>query len=308
MRSRCAVTGLALACAVAASLAAPATPVTAQQCSSPTSYPGDAAPKEAIAAWMAQGAVARGIPAELPVMAALVESGLKNLDYGDADSAGFFAMRVLIWNTGEYAGFAEKPELQLEWFLDQAEAVRARRIAEGDTAFGQDPAGYGEWIADVERPAAQNRGQYQPRLEEARGLIGAQCEGDLPPGGMPVSLVDETAPPLTLRSGGVRLGSRALALTAGCPAEACTVTVVARILVRDRPAAGAARPYRLRSAPRAVAAGARATVRLRFGRRLRRAVAAALRAGRPVRARLRVEAADAAGNLTVARRVVRLRP
>jgi hypothetical protein len=308
MRSRCAATGLVLACAVAATLATPATPVPAQQCSSPTVYPGDAAPREAIAAWMAQVAVARGIPGELPVMASLVESGLKNLDYGDADSAGFFAMRVSIWNTGEYAGFPDKPELQLEWFLDQAEAVRARALAQGDATFGQDPSGWGEWIADVERPAAQNRGRYQLRLEEARALIVALCQGGQPDGGMPSPPLDETAPPLTLRPGGVRLGPRALSLTAGCPVEQCTLAVAARILVRRRPAAVAARAYRLRSAPRTVPAGARATVRLRFGKRLRSAVAAALRAGRPVRARLRVEAADAAGNVTVARRALRLLP
>ena len=46
----------------------------------------------------------RGLPGELPVMAALVESGLSNLDYGDADSVGFFQMRVGIWNTGASAG------------------------------------------------------------------------------------------------------------------------------------------------------------------------------------------------------------
>ncbi len=62
-------------------------------------------------------------------MASLVESGVKNLNFGDADSVGFFQMRVGIWNKGEYAGFPEKPELQAKWFLDQAEAVKKQRIA-----------------------------------------------------------------------------------------------------------------------------------------------------------------------------------
>jgi hypothetical protein len=31
---------------------------------------------------------------------------------------------------------------------------------------------YGEWIADIERPATQFRGRYQLRLEEARKLLG----------------------------------------------------------------------------------------------------------------------------------------
>ena len=64
-------------------------------------------------------------------MAALVESGLRNLPDGDADSVGFFQMRVSIWNQGAYAGYADRPELQLDWFLDHAEAVKKQRIARG---------------------------------------------------------------------------------------------------------------------------------------------------------------------------------
>jgi len=59
-------------------------------------------------------------------------------------------------------GYADRPELQLDWFLDHAEAVGGRR---------NDPSGYGEWIADVERPAEQYRGRYQERLDEARELL-----------------------------------------------------------------------------------------------------------------------------------------
>ena len=91
-------------------------------------YPGDDAPKEQLAAWLGKQAEKRGLPKELPVMAALVESGVKNLNFGDADSVGFFQMRVGIWNQGEYAGYPEKPELQAKWFLDQAEAVKKQRI------------------------------------------------------------------------------------------------------------------------------------------------------------------------------------
>ena len=134
-------------------------------------YPGDDAPKEEIARWMARQAQKAGLPPELPVMAGLVESGLQNLDHGDADSLGYFQMRVSIWNQGEYAGYPEKPELQLKWFIDNATALKEKRVSEGLTDFGQDPAGWGEWIADVERPAAQYRGRYQTRLEEARKLV-----------------------------------------------------------------------------------------------------------------------------------------
>jgi hypothetical protein len=133
------------------------------------SYPGDDAPQPEIAAWMGSEAQRRGLPPELPVMAGLVESGLRNLDGGDADSAGFFQMRVGIWNQGDYAGYPDRADLQLKWFLDTAEAVKKQRIAAGRPV--DDPGGYGEWIADVERPAVQYRGRYQLRLEEARGLL-----------------------------------------------------------------------------------------------------------------------------------------
>ena len=137
----------------------------------PDAYPGDDAPREQIAAWMAGQAQKRGLPPQLPLMASLVESGMKNLNFGDADSVGFFQMRVGIWNQGAYAGYPEKPELQVKWFLDQAEAVKRQRLVSGKSIT--DPNQFGDWIADVERPAAQYRGRYQTKLDEANGLLGS---------------------------------------------------------------------------------------------------------------------------------------
>ena len=137
----------------------------------PSGYPGDNASKAQLAAWLGREAEKRGLPKQLPVMASLVESGVKNLNYGDADSVGFFQMRVGIWNKGEYEGFPEKPELQVKWFLDQAEAVKKQRIARGQSVT--DPKQFGDWIADIERPAAQYRGRYGMRLGEANGAARA---------------------------------------------------------------------------------------------------------------------------------------
>ena len=134
-------------------------------------YPGNDASKDEIAKWLAKQADKHGLPPELPVMASLVESGVKNLNYGDADSVGFFQMRVGIWNQGAYKGYPEHPELQAKWFIDQALAVKKKAIASGDADFGKDPSKWGEWIADIERPAEQYRGRYQLRLREARGLL-----------------------------------------------------------------------------------------------------------------------------------------
>ena len=135
-------------------------------------YPGDAASQAELAKWLARQAQDAGLPPELPVMASLVESGVRNLPGGDADSAGFFQMRVGIWDSGPYAGYRDHPELQAKWFIDQALALKRQRVAAGDVNFGKDPSKWGEWIADVERPAAQYRGRYQLRLDEARKLLG----------------------------------------------------------------------------------------------------------------------------------------
>jgi hypothetical protein len=105
----------------------------AATCGAPVPYPGDSASPADIANWMANGAAALNIPGELPVMAALVESGLKNLNHGDADSLGYFQMRTGIWNKGDYAGYPTNPDLQLKWFTDQAAAVRLQRTAAGKT-------------------------------------------------------------------------------------------------------------------------------------------------------------------------------
>ena len=131
----------------------------------PGGYPGDDAPKEQIAAWMAAEAKKRGLPAQLPVMAALVESNLTNVNFGDADSLGYFQMRVSIWNR-RVRRLRRRPR-------EAGRLVpRHRRTRQGPTPRrGQsitDPNQFGEWIADVERPAEQYRGRYQLKLDDSQ--------------------------------------------------------------------------------------------------------------------------------------------
>ena len=147
-------------------------------------------------------------------MASLVESGVKNLNYGDADSVGFFQMRVGIWNKGAYAGFPEKPELQVKWFLDQAEAVKKQRIARGQSVT--DPKQFGDWIADIERPAAQYRGRYGLRLGEANGLLGhaADAPAAAPVAQAPAAAAVDAAAAAAPSGGGGGAGARALAALA----------------------------------------------------------------------------------------------
>ena len=173
MKARVAVLG-ALAAVV---LAAPA-----RACPLPVAYPGDGAAKDAIAQWMARGAMAAGLPGELPVMGALVESSLTNVAQGDRDAAGYFQTRVAVWDRPPYQDFPQHPELQLQWFVDLATQVRQADLAQGFDPL-PDAAMWGNWIADVLVPAEQYRGRYQLRLAEARALIGPACPADAPPGG-----------------------------------------------------------------------------------------------------------------------------
>jgi cell wall-associated NlpC family hydrolase len=132
----------------------------------PIPYPGDQATPQQIAAWMGARAQQAGLPPELPVMAALTESGLHNLNYGDRDSVGFFQMRLGIWNEGPYAGYPDHPDLQLQWFIDHAVAARSQAPALADS-----PSTWGEWVANVEQPAAQYRYRYQLQLATAQDLL-----------------------------------------------------------------------------------------------------------------------------------------
>jgi cell wall-associated NlpC family hydrolase len=134
-------------------------------------YPGDNAPKAEIAQWMGDIAQKHGLPRQLPVMAALVESSLHNDPGGDRDSVGYFQMRTGIWDNGPYAGYPNNPALQLKWFIDQAVAVK-ERMQSSDPSFGTEPSHYGDWIAEVEQPAYEYRGRYQLQLDAARELLG----------------------------------------------------------------------------------------------------------------------------------------
>jgi hypothetical protein len=302
----------AILVAIAAAVAFTPAAASAQAvpCSFVATYPGDGAPQAPIAAWMAYGVSLAGLPRELPVMGALVESGVRNLRTGDADSVGYFQMRLSIWNGGEYAGYLDNPPLQLKWFADYAAKARAARVAAGlaDPAFDENL--WGDWIADVLRPPENLRGRYQQRLAEARVLSGPPCTPDAgapAPGAIvalaPPAAPDTTAPALALSS---RRSQRALhadgiVVAVRCPAEACAASATASIVMPR-----ARRALKLVLPARAIAAGA--TSRLRFVPRgiARRRIRAALRERSSLKVTVRVVAADAAGNRTAAKRTVRV--
>jgi hypothetical protein len=240
-------------------------------------------------------------------MGALEASGLVNRNDGDGDAVGFFQMRTGIWNRDEYAGFPDKPSLQLKWFLDQALAVKAQRVAAGDAGYGGDENRYGEWVADVLRTAEQYRGRYQLRLGEARALIGAGCPSSTPGTGSPGTAppapgtVDTRPPVLRLPLARLAAGGSGILVSVACD-EACLVRATARIAIPE-----AARVYRINSRARTFTAGSAVRLTLRFGSSLRRALKRSNRRGQRVTAALSVRAVDSTGNASTRRTRLTLR-
>jgi len=202
---------LAFAAAAQAQSGGTAPPGPGDPC--PASYPGDDAKQPALARWMARGAALRDVPQELPVMAALAESGLRNLNKRGNPFAGFFSMHRSL-GKGPYRGFQRRPELQLLWFLDTAVLIRQQAIANGHEDYAADSDGYGVWIADVERPAPENRDGYQPYFDDADELLTESC--------LPSDHTPDTAPP-ALRVVGAARQRDVVTITARCPREACMV-------------------------------------------------------------------------------------
>jgi len=248
----------------------------------PAVYPGDAAEKVRIARWMARAAADRGLPHELPVMAALTESGLQNIR--GSSFSGYFGMSRAL-NRGEYRGFPRNPDLQVRWFTDTAMLVRQRRVAEGRPDPADDPTAYGSWIADVERPARQYRSRYQAHLEEAGDLIAGRCAE-------PES-ADSTAPRFRIRIDTTQqpLSHGGITLSARCPDKDCLVGVTIEIGDGVR-----------RLSAREPAAHGYTALRAPVPRSARRD----LRAGRTVKARVTAIAADNAANTTSRSRLVTL--
>jgi hypothetical protein len=276
-----------LACAPAA-LAQGGAPAPDFDETCPALYPGDDAAKERIARWMARAAAERGLPHELPVMAAIAESGLRNLR--GSSYHGFFGMHESL-NSGDYRGFPRRPDLQVRWFLDTASTVRQRRVAEGSPDPAGDEDAFWIWIADIERPSPENRSGYQRHLDEARRLVASKCAA-------PVR--DDLEPPRL----SARIAARQRALAAGgiavsvrCPDADCLSGATASVSVGSR-------EHTLRAPAIKPPESGYGTLVLRLPRVVRRELAR----GRSVRTRVTVCAADAAANATTRQRSVLLLP
>lgn len=281
-----------LAGAPAAKAAAP--PASATGCPSTTAYPGDAGAREAVARWMGARAISAGLPPELPVMAGITESSLTNIDDPRSGYAGFFQMSREIFGTGPYAGFPDKPELQIEWFTETANAVRDRRIAAGKPDPIADDSSWGIWIADVEKPAEQYRSRYQLHLAEARELLGAACTGGPP---TPPATGES---PLSLWGGTQQSLGRKVRVAVICPAD-CDASATGSLRIR-----ATGESYELTAGSASGLAGDKVKLKLAVPPSAAQAARKALRRGDRVRARIDVTATDATGVAASARRNIQL--
>ena len=103
-------------------------------------HPVGAASQQDVACWLAAQSRSAGAPGELLVMAALTESGGKNLAYGDRDSVGYFQIRPS--TNFAPAGFGIPPETKVsgDWWVEHpdAQAAWAREKIEATAGGARD--------------------------------------------------------------------------------------------------------------------------------------------------------------------------
>ena len=146
----------------------------------PDAYPGDSAPREQIAAWMA------GQAREARAAAAAAADGLAGR-VGDEEPQ--LRRRRLASGSSRCASGsgtrAPTPATpRSPSCRSSGSSIRPRRSSASGSpraSRSTDPNQFGEWIADVERPAAQYRGRYQTKLEEANGLLASRARAAAPP-------------------------------------------------------------------------------------------------------------------------------
>jgi hypothetical protein len=95
----------------------------------------------------------------------LVESNLRNLKYGDADSQGWRQERASLYQN------PTNVRASINRFYDETSAVEGKYGSPGELA------------AAVQRPAAQYRGRYAERMGDAREILSQVSGGTLTKGG-----------------------------------------------------------------------------------------------------------------------------
>lgn len=132
------------------------------------SVPGYSSTQLGYVRTMVAQARAAGVPPELPVITALVETRLQNLPRGDRDSVGLFQQRAL------WGSFADRtnPEKSTRMFLYGGKAGQRGAVAFKSRFAGQTSAdALGRWAQAVQVSAFPDR--YAKEVALARRLIAA---------------------------------------------------------------------------------------------------------------------------------------
>lgn len=128
-----------------------------------------AARRNALVRQMAAAAKRAGVPAELPIMTALVESRFRNLNYGDRDSVGMFQQR----NAWGSRAARMNPSRATEMFLHGG-AAGQRGAVDFKGRFANQPHNaqtLGRWAQAVQVSAFPTR--YANEYKNARAMLHA---------------------------------------------------------------------------------------------------------------------------------------
>lgn len=114
----------------------------------------------------AQAAKAAGVPPELPIMTALVETNFQNLTWGDRDSIGYFQQR----NAWGSRADRLNPASAVHMFLHGGKGGQPGAVAYKRQFGGaHDAATLGRWAQAVQQSAFP--GRYAQRFSQARALL-----------------------------------------------------------------------------------------------------------------------------------------
>ncbi len=206
------------------------------------------------------------------------------------------------------------PALRYQWLADGAVIVGASA-----PAYTVQPADRGRAVAC--RVTALNTGGATSVLSDAVAIAPPPAAPLLAPMSLPPVLppppapppplppppppVDTRAPTATLSGATSQTLAPTVAVTVSCRDEACRAAASGTVRV-PRVGRAKARSYTVRSVA-AIAAGAKAAVRLKLSPRARAAIRRALRARKRVTMRVAVRVTDRAGNARTLRRTVALK-
>ena len=199
------------------------------------------------------------------------------------------------------AGYTESSALDGDFAVASIEGGGGNADPE-DCGPGGDPDADGDGVPDASDncPSAANPDQAD---SDGDGLGNACDPVIITPGPMPAPLPDTTPPGLSLGGKKTLKAGKAVSVVVGATTEDLFASASGSVSVP-----GASKSYRLKAVKnRFVARGTKATLKLKVPKKALKAIKRALRAGRKVKAKLKLNARDGAGNVATGKRTIKLK-